>query len=438
MALTIEEIYLRYSVRDFVRKIEIKRLQTNGIYENDWQDVEDLSKLKLLDKSVNSISYKTANNNYSFGIVVVGNTTIKLNSKNGQFDGEDNPSSVFSGFIRHGSLIRVRDGYVDKYTDPDNPVDVFVEVFRGFIDITSTSTKVDNENVIQSLKCLDLLSFLLKRLTISDVKPLTSTNLKDLIFEILNRSEFTDFFTVDYNNVIPGYNIQNLDVDQYEGQTQLYTVFENLSLGHSFFYINKGVFNYRPLDSGSSPNNGNYEDFLFQDGTPFLFQDGTQFQFNKTIPIKLGKSKLIKFSSYTSGVSNVYERINWEGDPSASFTASPNLYNKGKTINIEAVTDASERQNLVNKIGSLTKLQKKQFTITIPYYMNINVMDEVIIESPEIIPEDAFIWGISRWGDGSRWRKALQADNIPNNASWLVRSVKHNNLRTQLIVQEIT
>ena len=95
-----------------------------------------------------------------------------------------------------------------------------------------------------------------------------------------------------------------------------------------------------------------------------------------------------------------------------------------------------QRQNLLDNIGATVKIQRKEFAINIPYYMNISVMDTVTVTSPQIIPDDAFIWGISNWGE-KKWRKSLQADNIVNNANWLVRSVKHNNYKTQLIVQEI-
>jgi hypothetical protein len=68
--------------------------------------------------------------------------------------------------------------------------------------------------------------------------------------------------------------------------------------------------------------------------------------------------------------------------------------------------------------------------------MNINIFDSVVVRYPYIIPDDAFVWGISRWGE-KRWRKALQAQSISTSTGWLVRSVKHNNFKTTLILQEI-
>jgi hypothetical protein len=405
MTLTIEQIYNRYSVRDFVRKIEIKRRNEDGTtYENDWQDVEELTGLKILDKSVASIKYSLSNNSYNFGIVTVGNAKVTFISKNGQFDDEINSSSIFNGFIRHKSLIRIRDGYVDNYTDPTAPVDVLTTVFEGFIDGTSKSTKVDKDNLNQTLLCIDLLSFLLKENTISDMGALSSTTLDALIFEILNRSEFTDFFTVDALNINAGYDIQSFDISQYEGQTTLYTLFENFSIGHSFFFVKDGVFLYKEITDGNA------------------------------IGFVIDNKKLIEFSNYDNGIQNVFERLNWE-DSSESFTSSPNKYNRGKTINIKGATNTIQRQNLLNVIGGITKIQRKRIRVKIPYFMNIFILDSITIDSPEIIPEDAFVWAVSAWGE-KRWRKSLKADNISSSDTWIVRDVKHSNFVTTLIVEE--
>lgn len=406
MTLTLLQIYNRFSEREYVRKIEVKRRNADGsTYENDWQDVEALSGLKLLDKAYKSISYKLPNSNYNFGIVTVGNTQVVLNSKNGQFDDETNSSSIFNGFLRHKSLLRIRDGYVDNFTDPDNPVDVLSTVFEGFIDDTSNSTRVDKDNLIQTLQCVDLLSFLLKDNTIADMGVLTSTTLETLILEILDRSPFTDFFSVSSGNITAGYDINPFDVSQYEEQTQLYTLFENFSLGHSFFFVKDEVFFYQDVTASNSSS------------------------------LEIGKKKLIEFSSYGNGINNVFEKLFWQ-DSSESFAAVPNTFNRSKTIDITGATNTTQRQNLLNFIGGITKQKRIRFQLKIPYFPDVFILDEIVVQSPEIIPNDAFVWGVSKWGE-ARWRKGLKADNISSTDTWLVREVKHTNLTTNLIVEEI-
>ena len=405
MTLTLEQIYDRYSVRDFCQKVEVKRQLSNGTFESDWQDIEELSGKELFDNSVNNINYKIANNNYNFGIVNVGNLTLKVNSSKGEFDDETNSSSVFFGYVRHGSLIRVKQGYVDKYTDSSNPVEVFQELFIGFIDDTSKNTKVDDNNLTQTIYCVDLLSFLLKKYTVGDFSPYTATNVDDLIYEILNRSEFTDFMTVSDSNIEAGYNA-DFDVTQYKDETTLLSLFENAAIGNSFFYVREGTFFYKPIFTGISST------------------------------LIIGDRKLVKFSNYESGISKVYEVFTWEGEEAIKFEASPNKYNRNQSIAIDGITNNTQRQNIIEYMGSIARVQRREFTIEIPFYPDLFVLDEVTIKTPEIIPSDAFIWGVSDWGE-DRWRKALKADNIPATDQWLVREITHSRGKTKVKVQEI-
>ena len=405
MTLTLEQIYDRYSVRDFCQKVEVKRQLSNGTFESDWQDIEELSGKELFDNSVNNINYKIANNNYNFGIVNVGNLILKVNSSKGEFDDETNSSSIFFGYLRHGSLIRVKQGYVDKYTDSSNPVEVFQELFIGFIDDTSKNTKVDDNNLTQTIYCVDLLSFLLKKYTVGDFSPYTATNVDDLIYEILNRSEFTDFMTVSDSNIEAGYNA-DFDVTQYKDETTLLSLFENAAIGNSFFYVREGTFFYKPVFTGISST------------------------------LIIGDRKLVKFSNYESGISKVYEVFTWEGEEAIKFEASPNKYNRNQSIAIDGITNNTQRQNIIEYMGSIARVQRREFTIEIPFYPDLFVLDEVTIKTPEIIPSDAFIWGVSDWGE-DRWRKALKADNIPATDQWLVREITHSRGKTKVKVQEI-
>ncbi len=407
MTLTLQQIYERYSNREFIRVVEVKRLNQDGItYENDWQDVETLSGLKLLTNAVKNISSSIANSNYNFGIVTIKNLKITFLSRNGQFDDENNSNSIFKDYIRHGTLIRVRDGYIDKYTDPAAPQAVLNTVFEGFLDDTAAETKVDNKNVLQSFLCTDLLGFLLKKYTIADMGALTSTTINDIIFEILNRSEFTNFFTVSSGNINAGYNATSFDITQYENQTQLYTLFENISLGHSFFYVRNNVFFYTNNSVGISNT------------------------------LEIDYKKTVTLSSFKEGGQNVFERLFWYDQPTITYTSPTIKYNKGKTINIKGVTNNTERQNLLDFIGSKLRIQRQEFKLTIPYYMNVNVMETIFILIPQIIPDDALVWGYPAWGQ-KRWRKTIQASNIARSGNWLVREVKHGSFKTTLTLQQI-
>jgi hypothetical protein len=405
MTLTLKQIYDAHSIRDFCRVIEIKRRNLDGSYETSWNDIEELSKVKNLDKTVSTISYALSNDSYNFGIVNVGNVKLTLLSKNGEFDDEVNQNSIFYGYQRHRTLIRIRDGFVDKYTDPENPINVYSTVFEGFIDGTSNNTKTDDTNTMQFIQCVDVLNFLLREYTISDVKPLAQTTLSNLIYEILNRSEFTDFFTVSPSNIDPGYDIQDFDIEVYEGQTQLFTIFENFSTGHSFFYVREGVFYYKPNRSG-------------------ILKDLT-----------LEKDKFIKtIVRYNDGISSIFERLYWQ-DSHEKYISPTNNYNRTKTINVEGCTSSVERKQLLFYIGRLTRLKRQKFSLTIPYYPDIFILDKIVVRPPIENDDRALRWDITNW-DLYEWGFSSGATSINSNTEWLVSNIKHSSFQTHLILEE--
>ena len=403
MALTLQQIYERYGQREFARVIEVKRRNRDDSYEATWQNIETLSSLRNLDGAVQSISYSTPNNGYSFGIVKVGNLKLKMNSKFGQFDTEDNLNSIFFGYLRHKSLIRVRDGYVDKYTDYDSPVDVLATVFEGFIDGTSKSTKVDKSNILQEIQCIDLLSFLLKENTIADMGVLSQTTLSALIYEILNRSAFTDFFTVSTGNITAGYDITTLDISQYENQTTLFSLFENLSIGHSIYFVRDNIFYYKPI------------------------------KYNETTTFEVDYKKIINLSNYNNGADVVFEKFYWE-EQTETYTAPTNKYNQTKTIEIKGCTNSTQRQNVLNYVGGVARIQRKQVQLIIPYYPDLFVSQKITADYPEILPADAFIWDVSNW-DEAYYRLPASASPITQ-VSWVIRDIKHSSFKTTIILEE--
>ena len=433
--MSLIEVYNQYSSREFVRKVEIKRKLATGGYENDWQDVVALSGLPLLDKTVGSISFKLPSDGYNFGLVTVGNLKLKLNSKQGQFDDEGNANSVFyPNYQRHESLVRVNDGYIDRKTGQE----FTKQVFFGFIDGISRSTRVDNDNITQNLQCVDALSFLLKKYTLSDMGNLVSNSLDDLIFEIMNRSEFTDFLTVINTNIQAGYDIQNIDLSQYEGQTQLLTIFQDLSKGHSFFFLDEQEFYYRKVNLPIQ--RGIENDTILDEAGNILLDEAedsilSEENIYKAFDVK--KDKVIKFTNYDEGLSQVYEKIYWADNETVSFISPTNKYNKSKTIDIKGVVDNTQRQNIVNIVGSITSLARKKVIIEIPYYQDINIFDEITVQEPIFLLNDAFIWDISRYDDGKRLDAFFRADNVNLNQTWLIIEINHSNFKTKIKLQEI-
>jgi hypothetical protein len=433
--MSLAEVYNPYSNRDFTRKIEIKRkLATDG-YENDWQDIVALSGLPSLLKTVGSISFKLPSDGYNFGLVTVGNLKLKLNSEQGQFDDAGNPKSIFyKDYERHESLVRVNDGYIDRKTGQE----FTKQVFFGFISGTTKLTRVDNDNILQDLQCIDALSFLLKKYTKADMGNLVSTSLDALIFEIMNRSEFTDFLTIDSSNIQAGYDIQNIDLTQYEGQTQLLTIFQDLSIGHSFFFLDEKNFYYRKVNLPIQRGIEN-DTILDESGDIILDEAGDSILSEENIykALDVKKDKVIKFSNYDEGLSQVYEKIYWADNETVSFISPTNKYNKSKTIDIKGVVDNTQRQNIVNIVGSITSLARKKVMVEIPYFQDINIFDEITVQEPIFLLNDAFIWDLSKFDDGKRFDAFFRADNINLDQTWLVIEINHSNFKTKIKLQEI-
>lgn len=405
--MSLVEVYNQYSSREFIRKVEIKRKLATGGYENDWQDVVALSGLPLLDKTVGSISFKLPSDGYNFGLVTVGSLKIKLNSKQGQFDDEGNANSVFyPNYQRHETLIRINDGYINRKTGQE----FTKQVFFGFIDGISRSTRVDNDNITQNLQCVDALSFLLKKYTIADMGNLTNNpSLNDFIFEVMNRAEFTNFLNISSSNIQAGYDIQNIHLNEYEGQTQLLTIFQDLSIGHSFFFLNEQDFHYRKVN----------------------------LPLNRGFSFDAKKDKIIKFSNYDEGLSQVYEKIYYQDNTSVSFIAPVVKYNKSKTIEVKGIKNNTERQNIVNAVGAITSLARKKVIIEIPYFQDINIFDEITVQEPIFLLKDAFVWDLSKFDDGKRFDAFFRADNINLDQTWLVIEINHSNFKTKIKLQEI-
>lgn len=234
-------------------------------------------------------------------------------------------------------------------------------------------------------------------------------SLNDFIFEVMNRAEFTDFLNISSSNIQAGYDIQNIHLNEYEGQTQLLTVFQDLSIGHSFFFLNEQDFHYRKVN----------------------------LPLNRGFSFDAKKDKIIKFSNYDEGLSQVYEKIYYQDNNNVSFIAPVVKYNKSKTIEVKGIKNNGERQNIVNAVGAITSLPRKKVIIEIPYFQDINIFDEITVQEPIFLLKDAFVWDLSKFDDGKRFDAFFRADNINLDQTWLVIEINHSNFKTKIKLQEI-
>jgi len=396
MSLTLDEIYDRNQCLNALIKIEVMRKNTNGTYESSWSDIETLvNHSVIMSDTITSISYGIPNDSYNFGVVEVPSCTLKFNSLWGEFQKETDTRSIFYGFIRHESLVKISFGYYDTKSGDI----AYEEVYRGFINDKSSQTKVDQENIHQFLQVEDLLTYLMNKYTFEDISP-TEVNLDDLVYEIFNRSEFTDFMTVSTGNIAPGYNVQNISYTDLEsnptwyGNEKILTMLADLSTGHSFFYQRAGVFYYQPL----SPS---------------------------AISLKTFQSdKIVKYMNYERGIDKVYDILYWK-DSNTKWEASTIKYNKTLELDIKGINNYSQRVAYLTAVGQRVSKEYDGFILEVPLYPKVFILDKITVVAGGYDPADAFILDKS-YLDIDYLREYLGANQTDETVAWMVKEVNHN------------
>lgn len=412
MSLTYQQIWERYSHVEFIRRLYVKRLKTDGTYEDDWSEI---SQGLMKDGSVKAISRSLPNNSWQLGYVTVNNVSLEILSAFQEFAGESDPNSIFFGYIRHKSLIKVVDALIDKYTDPDNPVEATVTTFEGLLDATTAQT----EQGYEKITVLDYLS-ILKDINVSELT-LAQTTMNALVYEIMNRAAFTKYINVsdstDYINA--GYNASSIDVTQYTGS--VLDMLQDLAKGHSIFYVD--------------PDDGY---FYFKPATP---TSSVQYSFLET------NSRKIDISAWREGLDRQVTNWYWdEQDVDISAEADPAPVNQiSNKFSISGVTDATQRQNLLNYLLTQTQYAKPYFKLSLPYFPSIKLLDRVSVQSFGSAPRDALRWGMFAWTSSEttnpnvapRWRKPAGI-RISADDEWMVRAISHDaNFKTTIELEKI-
>lgn len=412
MSLTFQQIWERYSHLEFKRRLYVKRLREDGNYESDFQEISDG---QMKDGSINSLSRSLPNNSWQFGRVILSNVQLEILSAYQEFASETDGNSIFAGFIRHHSIIKVVDAFIDKYTDPDVPVEASVTTFIGMLDSRTATT----EQGVETITALDFLT-VMDEINVAELN-LSETTLSDLIYEIVNRPEFTKYFNVSNSSayINPGYDVTNIDVSKYDGS--VLEMIEDLAKGHSIFYID-------PDD--------NY--FYFKAAEPTAILKYSFLEEN---------NRKLEISSYREGIDRQITHWYWQDtDPVISAIRVPEPVNpRSSTFDIKGITDNTQRQNTLNIVLHKSRDAKPYFKLQLPYFPIIKLMDKVEVQSFGSAPPDAVRWGMFLWTDkdtadpltAPRWRKPAGI-RISKDDKWMVRAITHDkNLRTTLELEKI-
>ncbi len=401
-----DKIYDRNSTLNISFRIEVKRkLKTEG-YEASFKDIKDLVNGSIFGSGfIGSITSSIANDTFAFGSFIIPSFSLTLISHYGEFNDEENENSIWSNFIRHESLIKIYQIYTDYRGNKTGEV----ELFYGFINDTSNSTRVDKDNIKQILRCDDLLSYLLKKYNYSILSEPLPTTLNELIFNIMSKEEFTEFLTVDTDNIEAGYNIQNITYEKdgepiFGGGTDLLKVLENFAIGHSTFYQVNGIFYFKHINSGIDEIH------------------------------KFATDKIINFSFIDRGIEKVYDNLFWEKS-TAKYVSTTQKFGRSKTIEIKGVESYQEQINILTTIGLLSS-PKRGFTLEVPFYGRVKLRDIIKVDTSGFV-EDGFILGKSILGVDFL-RPPSGASTIDNNSLWFITKLKHdtNKCTTTMTLRE--
>jgi len=402
MTLTILQLFSQYSELKWYRKVYIKRyLPETDTFESDWHDISNY----LIDGSVEAVNRELPKDNYSFGKVIVSNCSLTVRNVYGEMSDEDNQNSVFYGYQRHNSQIRIVEGYIDDKTDPDNQVAIEAIVFEGIIDDFQAETTMDYK---EKFIAKDKLS-ILDRYTMTNLGAISSTTIDTIVYEMMNRAIFSKYFTISASNISSGFDASNVDMSQYTGDETILEVLQNLALGHSIFYID-------PTDNN----------FYFKAITPTV---AVQYEFKDIL------AKRIKIDKYMTGADKVIEDWYWKDTNIVALTTVKKYYTS-EAINIKGVTNTVQRTNLLTNIRDRNNTKKLHFDVIIPYFPIIKLLDRVSFERTGVIPDDAYLLDIGRLNI-DKLREPVGAISLTTADEFYVRAIKHSKLTTTIHVQKV-
>lgn len=409
MAMTFYDIWNTYRRFEIKRRIYIKKMRRSGVYDTEWIE---LPRNIVKDSSINSIQRSLPNSSYQFGKVQVSNASMSIMSPHREMSDESLGSSLFYGYRRHWSQIKVVDSMIDKYTTEGEREEVPVTTFIGIIDATTATT----EQGYETFTALDFIT-VLDEVNVSSLS-LTETTLSALVYEILNREEFTKYFNVSSSTtyIDPGYDATAIDLTQYDGS--VLEMLQDLAKGHSIFYVD-------PDDSY----------FYFKEALP---TETVQYSFLEM------NNKKISISKYKEGKDRQITQWYWsDTDPvisSIASAATPITEN----FDIKGITNSTQRQNTLDFVLNKTRNAKPYFKLELPFFPIVKILDKIQVQSYGIAPKDAPRWGMFKWtakdttnqSVAPRWTSPIGI-KISSSRRWMVRSISHDgNFKTTLELEE--
>jgi hypothetical protein len=156
-------------------------------------------------------------------------------------------------------------------------------------------------------------------------------------------------------------------------------------------------------------------------------------------------NRKMSISKYREGVDRQITNWYWNDTDISAVTSPVPINPRSETIDIKGITNATQRQNILNFILSKTEYAKPYFSLSIPYFPIIKLLDRIKVQSFGQAPRDAARWGMFLWTSGTttnpseapRWHKPAGI-RISADDEWMVIGINHDaNLKTTLEIEKI-
>lgn len=377
----------------FTGTISNVSLQKLVFYETNWQDITTYTTNNTINGINRSLDYKS----WEFGEVKQDNATLKLVNVHGEMSDEDNEESFWhDGYVRHYSKIKIECSFDGQTNDM---------IFEGLLDDRSAYTQAEStQAVVENITAYSYTK-LMSDVTLAELGTLSGTTINALVYEVMNRGYFTDYFTVSSDYIDAGYNA-TIDLSEFDEGTKVLDFLKELAKGHSVFYVDTdGIFKFKAVE----PNSGIVASF---DSFP---------------------ERKLKVYDYRTGSERVIEKFYWENS-TEKFEVPIPKYKTSQKVEIKGVTDSTDRQNILNFLGNKYGDKRASFKVDLPLCPFLKIMDRVHIEQMGAI-DNAFVLDISLLDVGIL-EPPIGAVRINPEIEFIVYSIKHTDTKTTLTLLE--
>lgn len=394
---------IKRPVSKVFRRLLIKRRETTGLFESEWQDVSaDIIEWDKIQISTD----KTKFNQFKFS-----GMQIKMNNQQGAYNPETDPASFWYGYISpQRSLVRIEVGYLDQslsggiYTNTEYP-NTGGLTDSLFIGIIAGDMPTSDDHIVTIP--IQPLSEVFRQYPAAALTGYTSTGMTATRFlesirdhqDGLGNYVFRPFFGdttsgFDIATTTAGYVGLDTASSGSIANSNVWDVVEKLAEAENLvpYVTNDAVFKFQTRDNITSVS---VYDF---NGVGFSNTDNG-------INIKKISKYGLKYSQFYSRVSVKFadadtstSYVNAEASMEVAGTSLPWLYGR-KTLEIDNnwIQNSTTAQTIATTIFNQVSNLKQEIEFTAPLVPQLKIFDRITVSYDTNPPNIGSVWDVNSW-----------------------------------------